>query len=96
MEIQRSFERRRPTRGVPYSLADFQKKYGLDDATAEDLFVRFGPSSIELDLLMAAKRKTLSFDELTNEMPLRSACPKETNPSSGTRRNFNGRQRRTK
>ncbi|MDK4713543.1 hypothetical protein [Rhizobium sp. CNPSo 4039] len=96
MEMQRSFERRRPTRGVPYCLADFQKKYGLDDATAEDLFVRFGPSSVELDLLMAAKRKMLSFDDLTNEMPLPSAGPRETNPSSEAMRALNGQQRRKK
>ncbi len=96
MEMQRAFERRRPIRGVAYSLADFQKKYGLDDATAEDLFVRFGPSSIELDLLMAAKWKIFSFDDLTKEMLLRSACPKETNPSLGKERNFDGRQQRTK
>lgn len=71
METQRSFQRRRPIRGAAYSLEDFQKKYGLDDALAENLFIRFGPSSIELDLLMAAKRRILSFDELTEEMPLR-------------------------
>jgi hypothetical protein len=96
MERQRSFERRRPIRGTAYCLADFQKKYGLDEATAEDLFVRFGPSSIELDLLMAAKRRILSFDDLTKEMPLRVACPKETNPFLDTGRSFNGRQRRKK
>ncbi|ASW04740.1 hypothetical protein CKA34_01685 [Rhizobium sp. 11515TR] len=96
MEMQRSFERRRPIRGAAYCLADFQKKYGLDDATAQDLFVRFGPSSIELDLLMAAKRKIFSFDDLTNEMPSRSTCPRETNSSSGTMRALNGQQRRKK
>ncbi|MFB2567444.1 hypothetical protein [Rhizobium sp. IMFF44] len=53
-----------------YCLADFQKKYGLNDAIAEDLFVRFAPSSIEFDLLIAAKRKILSFDDLTKEMLL--------------------------
>ncbi|KAA1176600.1 hypothetical protein FP026_27540 [Rhizobium tropici] len=68
METQRSFQRRRPIRGAAYSLADFQRKYGLDDVLAEDLFIRFGPSSIELDLLMAAKRRILSFDELTRTL----------------------------
>jgi hypothetical protein len=92
MEIKRSFERRRPIRGASYCLADFQRKYGLDDATAEDLFVRFGPSSIELDLLMAAKLKAFSFDDLTKEMLVQSACPKETRRSLATGRNFNGRQ----
>ncbi|MDK4722921.1 hypothetical protein PH552_26565 [Rhizobium sp. CNPSo 3968] len=96
MEMQRPFERRRTIRGAAYSLADFQKKYGLDDATAEDLFVRFGPSSIELDLLMAAKWKIFSFDDLTKEMLLRSACPTENNPSLAKGRNFTGRQRRTR
>ena len=94
METQRSFERRRPIRGVPYSLADFQKKYGLDEATAEDLFIRFGPSSIELDLLMAAKWRLFSFDDLTKEMLSRPTSRKKTNSSLGTGRNFNGRQRR--
>lgn len=96
MEMQRPFERRRPIRGAAYSLADFQKKYGLDDATAEDLFVRFGPSSIELDLLMAAKWKIFSFDDLTKEMLLQSAYPREPNPSLSKGKNFNDRQRRKK
>ncbi|ASW10966.1 MULTISPECIES: hypothetical protein [unclassified Rhizobium] len=69
MEKQRRFERRRPLRGAAYTLTDFQKKYNLDDRSAEDLFIRFGPSSIELDLLMAAKGRKPSFDELTKEMP---------------------------
>jgi hypothetical protein len=51
-----NFERRRPVRGAPYSLEEFQRKYDLAPDTAEDLFQRFGPSSVELDLLMAAKR----------------------------------------
>lgn len=68
MDRQRSFERRRPVRGVAYSLAEFQRKFRLDDRMAEDLFFRFGPSSVELDLLMAAKRQTPSFQELTSEM----------------------------
>ncbi|MGZ9724288.1 hypothetical protein [Rhizobium miluonense] len=68
METQWAFERRRPVRGAPYSLAEFQKKYGLNDGIAEDLFARFGPSAIELDLLMQAKRRTPSFNELTKEM----------------------------
>jgi len=71
METQRPFERRRPTRGTPYSLAEFQKKYGLEAETAENLFTRFGPSSIELDLLMAAKRRPASINELTKEMDVR-------------------------
>ncbi|TXI02948.1 MAG: hypothetical protein E6Q76_14730 [Rhizobium sp.] len=71
METQRSFERRRPVRGAAYSLQEFRDKYRLDDSTAEDLFVRFGPSSIELDLLMAAKRRVLSLKQQTKDMPLR-------------------------
>ncbi|MDK4700956.1 hypothetical protein PH562_01815 [Rhizobium sp. CNPSo 4062] len=69
MEKQRRFERRRPVRGAAYTLTDFQKKYALDDRIAEDLFIRFGPSSIELDLLMAAKRHTPTLNELTEDMP---------------------------
>lgn len=67
METQQAL-RRRPTRGAPYSLAEFQKKYGLEDDIAENLFVRFGPSAIELDLLMKAKRRAPSFHELTKDM----------------------------
>jgi hypothetical protein len=44
-------------RGRPYSLDEFASKYGLLSDQAESLFARFGPSSIELDLLMAAKRR---------------------------------------
>ncbi|MFJ6325132.1 MULTISPECIES: hypothetical protein [unclassified Rhizobium] len=71
METQRPFERRRLLRGAAYSLADFRKKYRLDERMAEDLFVRFGPSSIELDLLMAAKQRTPSFRDLTKDMEVR-------------------------
>ena len=52
---QKSFLRRNQTKGVAYSLEEFAEKYGLDSEVAEDLFYRFGPSSIDLDLLMAAK-----------------------------------------
>ena len=61
METQRPFERRRPLKGSANSSADFRAKYGLDEMAAEDLFIRFGPSSIELDLLMAAKHHAPSF-----------------------------------
>ncbi|MGZ2455509.1 hypothetical protein ACVINH_000535 [Rhizobium anhuiense] len=43
---------------APYSLDEFASKYGLLSDQAESLFTRFGPSSIELDLLMAAKRRS--------------------------------------
>jgi hypothetical protein len=68
---QRAVERRRLVRGAPYSLAEFQKKYRLDDSIAEDLFVRFGRSAIDLDLLMKAKRRVPSFSELTKDIPHR-------------------------
>lgn len=58
------FQRRNQQRGVAYSLEQFTEKYDLDDARAEDLFYRFGPSSIELDILMAAlsaRRRELPF-----------------------------------
>ncbi|NEI73197.1 hypothetical protein GR212_26930 [Rhizobium lusitanum] len=71
METQRAYERRRVIRGASYSLAEFQKKYSLDDGVAENLFVRFGPSAIELDLLMRAKRYMPSFNDLTKDMPHR-------------------------
>jgi hypothetical protein len=56
-EIRETERRGRTLRGRPYSLNEFAEKYGLEDDQAEDLFSRFGPSSIELDLLMAAKRR---------------------------------------
>lgn len=71
METQRTFERRRPIKGEAYSLADFQQKYELEESLAENLFIRFGPSSIELDLLMAAKRRAPSFAELTKDFLIR-------------------------
>jgi len=60
----RYFRRRHQVRGVSYSLEQFAEKYDLDSEKAEDLFYRFGPSSVELDLLMAAKvqsRRELPF-----------------------------------
>ena len=47
----------RQKRGEPYTLEQFQEKYGLSDEEAKTLHERFGPSSIELDLLMLAKGK---------------------------------------
>lgn len=56
-EIRQPERRSRTLRGRPYSLHEFAAKYGLKNEQAESLFTRFGPSSIELDLLMAAKRR---------------------------------------
>ncbi|MGV1793872.1 hypothetical protein GR212_07380 [Rhizobium lusitanum] len=52
---------RKAIRGRPYSIAEFARKYRLEDAEAKRLFYKFGPSSTELDLLMAAKRKPPSL-----------------------------------
>lgn len=38
-----------------YSLEQFAKKYGLHLDEAKMLFEKFGPSLVELDLLMGAK-----------------------------------------
>ena len=54
----RIFRRRSQQKGVAYSLEQFTAKYDLKNERAENLFYRFGPSSIELDLLMAAKNAT--------------------------------------
>ncbi|HEY0122798.1 MAG TPA: hypothetical protein VGC14_13760 [Rhizobium sp.] len=52
---------RKVLRGRPYSIAEFARKYRLDEREAKRLFDKFGPSSTELDLLMAAKRKPPSL-----------------------------------
>ncbi|MBB4235456.1 hypothetical protein [Rhizobium esperanzae] len=57
-QIREPERRSRILRGRPYSLDEFASKYGLGGEQAESLFTRFGPSSIELDLLMAAKRRS--------------------------------------
>jgi hypothetical protein len=57
------FQRRRPLRGRPYTLEEFASKYRLAKQAAEDLYLRFGPSQIELDLLMAAKRHVPELPE---------------------------------
>ncbi|WP_234937453.1 hypothetical protein [Rhizobium herbae] len=38
-----------------YTFDQFAKKYGLSSDEARVLFAKFGPSSVELDLLMKAK-----------------------------------------
>jgi hypothetical protein len=61
---EKAFRRSGQSRGFAYSLEQFAKKYELTDEIAEDLFYRFGPSSVELDLLMTAKaerRRELPF-----------------------------------
>jgi hypothetical protein len=56
-EISTVSTNRKVTRGRPYSVGEFAEKYRLEDEEAERLFTKFGPSSTELDLLMAAKRR---------------------------------------
>lgn len=68
MAGNKATERQRTLRGRAYSLEEFQKKYHLDTRTAEDLFSRFGPSSIELDLLMSAKRKAVTIQSVTSDL----------------------------
>jgi len=52
---------RKVLRGRPYSIAEFARKYRLDDKEAKRIFDKFGPSATELDLLMEAKRKPPSL-----------------------------------
>ncbi len=60
----------RPKRGAPYSLEEFQQKHDLTPEVARDLFARFGPSAIELDLLMSAKRKVPSLGMIARDFEL--------------------------
>ena len=53
MSEPRTVRRRR--HGKDWTLEEFGKIYGLDEDDAERLFSRFGPSSIDLTLLMNAK-----------------------------------------
>lgn len=46
--------------GKQYRFEDFKDRYALDVDQARDLFERFGPSVVELDLLMASKRRRAS------------------------------------
>ncbi len=50
--------RGRTVRGEACTLEEFQARYGLETEEAKRLYERFGPSATELDLLMAAKRRT--------------------------------------
>lgn len=69
-QIREPERRSRILRGRPYSLDEFASKYGLQSDQAESLFTRFGPSSIELDLLMAAKRRApVSEEKIVDERP---------------------------
>ncbi|MDQ0323702.1 hypothetical protein QO002_005909 [Pararhizobium capsulatum DSM 1112] len=45
----------RQQRGQPYGLDEFRQHYGLSWNEARELFIKFGPSKIDLDLLMRAK-----------------------------------------
>ncbi|KQR68909.1 hypothetical protein ASG25_12325 [Rhizobium sp. Leaf384] len=49
--------RGKTVRGESCTLEEFQARYGLQTDEAKRLYERFGPSSTELDLLMAAKRR---------------------------------------
>ncbi|MET0749333.1 MAG: hypothetical protein ABWY49_14205 [Rhizobium sp.] len=56
-EIMNASTNRKVLRGRPYSVEEFADKYRLGEDEAQRLFTKFGPSSTELDLLMAAKRR---------------------------------------
>jgi hypothetical protein len=56
-EIVNASTNRKVLRGRPYSIEEFAGKYRLQEEEAQRLFSKFGPSSTELDLLMAAKRR---------------------------------------
>ena len=43
--------------GSRYELEAFRRRYDLEIEQARDLYERFGPSSVELDLLMSAKKQ---------------------------------------
>lgn len=45
-------------RGPAYEIGEFARKYQLDPTEAQRLYDKFGPSATELDLLMAAKRRS--------------------------------------
>jgi hypothetical protein len=59
--ISNQTQNRKVIRGRPYSIAEFARKYRLEESEAKRLYDKFGPSSTELDLLMAAKRRTPSM-----------------------------------
>ncbi len=63
-EISIASTNRKVTRGRPYSVDEFAEKYNLEAEEAERLFMKFGPSSTELDLLMAAKRRPPQADTI--------------------------------
>ncbi len=55
--IEHTLGTRKVLRGRAYELAEFTRRYRLDDEEAKRLYDKFGPSATELDLLMAAKRR---------------------------------------
>lgn len=68
MTVSKEIRRSKSPRGKSYTLADFESAYRLDTRTARDLFDRFGPSAVNLDLLMAAKRRTPTIDDVTADL----------------------------
>lgn len=55
--IEHATATRKILRGRAYDLAEFMRKYRLNEQEATRLYDKFGPSATELDLLMAAKRR---------------------------------------
>lgn len=47
----------RKIRGAACTLAQFAARYGMKEEDAEPIFIKFGPSTIDLDILMRAKGK---------------------------------------
>lgn len=59
------------SRGMAWTLEEFQAQYGLGEAEARRLFTKFGPYSNDLKVLMAAKMKRdlVSSAEILNISP---------------------------
>lgn len=55
-----NFKLKRVARGENCSLEEFRERYDLTDADATRIYSKFGPSCVELEILMAAKRSLIS------------------------------------
>lgn len=64
MNDERKRRGSRRLKGPQYTIEAFAEKYKLQLEEARNLFEKFGPSSVDLDILMSARRMRKSRVEL--------------------------------
>ncbi len=68
MTVATTSERKRPVRGQPYSLEEFEQKYARTERAPRPFLSVSARRRSKLDLLMAAKKRTPPIHAITEDL----------------------------